>query len=225
MEYLLDTGNLEIIRKYNEVLPVTGVTSNPSILKAEGRIPFFERLKEIRNVIGAEKSLHVQVTRMDCEGMLREADAILSKVDDRVFIKIPTTEQGLKAMQILKAGGTGVTATAIYTRTQGLMAIAAKADFIAPYCNRMAALDIDFRETIALLRQAINENNAATKILAASFHSIEQVNSAFAAGAQAVTVAPDLLLPALQTACVSSALDTFADDWKAVHGDAAIFDL
>ncbi len=41
MEFLLDTANLEAIRRYNEIFPVTGVTSNPSILKAEGKVDFF----------------------------------------------------------------------------------------------------------------------------------------------------------------------------------------
>ena len=56
-------------------------------------------------------------------------------VDDAVYIKIPTTEEGLKAMRALKAEGVHVTATAIYSKIQGFMAIACGADFIAPYYN------------------------------------------------------------------------------------------
>lgn len=42
-------------------------------------------------------------------------------------------EQGLKAIRILKVEGVSVTATAIYTKIQGILAIEAGADFIAPY--------------------------------------------------------------------------------------------
>ena len=45
MEYLLDTANLESIKKYNDYLPITGVTSNPSILKSEGKINFFSHME------------------------------------------------------------------------------------------------------------------------------------------------------------------------------------
>lgn len=81
--------------------------------------------------------------------MVKEAHAILKNVDDAVYIKIPTTEEGLKAMRALKAEGVHVTATAIYSKIQGFMAIACGADFIAPYYNRMENLDIDSCDTIA----------------------------------------------------------------------------
>ncbi len=45
MELLFDTGNLEEIKEYMEYYPITGVTSNPSILKAEGKIEFFKHLR------------------------------------------------------------------------------------------------------------------------------------------------------------------------------------
>ena len=40
MELMLDTANLERIRSLEPVLPFVGVTSNPSILKSEGRVDF-----------------------------------------------------------------------------------------------------------------------------------------------------------------------------------------
>ena len=130
MELLFDTANLEEIKMYSQYYPITGVTSNPSILKAEGNVDLYGTLREIRKVIGMEKSLHVQVLAEDADGMLKEAEAVLKNVDDKVFIKIPATEEGLKAMMLLKSKGIGVTATAIYTEIQGFMAIMAGADFI-----------------------------------------------------------------------------------------------
>ena len=37
MEFMLDTLNLEEIKKWSEVLPLAGVTSNPTIAKKEGK--------------------------------------------------------------------------------------------------------------------------------------------------------------------------------------------
>ena len=169
MEFLFDSANLEAIQTYSACFPITGVTSNPSILKAEGKIDLFEHMRKIRQIIGPDKTLHMQVIAEDCEGMLKEAHAILKNVDDAVYIKIPTTEEGLKAMRALKAEGVHVTATAIYSKIQGFMAIACGADFIAPYYNRMENLDIDSCDTIAAFRQMIDEDDSNTKILAASF--------------------------------------------------------
>lgn len=99
MEYLLDTANLETIRKFIEYFPITGVTSNPTIVKREGNIDFIAHMNKIRSIIGQNRTLHIQVTATDVEGMLRDADAILNKVDNQVFIKVPVTMEGLKVIK------------------------------------------------------------------------------------------------------------------------------
>ncbi len=225
MELLFDTANIEEIKKYMQIYPITGITSNPSILKAEGKIDFFKQLKEIREVIGKDKTLHVQITTNTAEEMILEADAILTNVDKDVYIKIPTTEEGLKAMRALKEKGVGVTATAIYTKFQGLMAILAGADFIAPYCNRMENLDVDFEDCIESFRYAIEENNSSCKILAASFKNIAQVNKAFMAGAQTATVQPAMLHSVFEMAAVKKAEEDFKKDWESVQGQVSITEL
>ncbi|MFP3153806.1 fructose-6-phosphate aldolase [Lachnospiraceae bacterium ZAX-1] len=218
MELLFDTANIEEIKKYSQCYPITGVTSNPSILKSEGKIDFFPHFREIRQIIGMDKSLHIQVIAQRAEDMIEEAAMILKNVDTRVFIKIPTTEEGLKAMMVLKSKGIGVTATAIYTKIQGFAAIMADADFIAPYCNRMSNLEVDYEDAIAAFRQMIDGNNANCKILAASFKNIKQVTNAFLAGAHTATVQPELLHDSFSMAAVTKAVADFKADWENVQG-------
>lgn len=225
MEYLFDTANIEEIKKYGEMFPITGVTSNPSIIKAEGKIDFFRHFKEIRKVIGREKSLHVQVLAQDAQGIIDEAKAILAGVDNDVFIKIPVTPVGLKAMRLLKAEGVGVTATAIYTKMQGFLAMEADADFIAPYYNRMQNMDIDPEEVIAAFAQMIDRYDYPTKILAASFKNMGQVNSAFACGAQAATLQPTLMVDAFRMPAIQKAVDDFTADWEGIFGKVSIAEL
>lgn len=225
MKYLVDTANLGMIEKCNDLLPVNGVTSNPSIIKKEGKIDFFPHFRKIRSIIGKEKSLHIQILAQDSTGILREVQTILEKVDKDVFIKIPTTPEGLKAMRLLKSKGVGVTATAIYTKTQGLMAMEAGADYLAPYFNRMENLDIDAADTIAFFADMIAVHGYNTQILAASFKNIAQVNTAFKCGAQVATVAPDILLNAFAVPSIQKAVDDFRADWKGIFGDTSICDL
>ena len=104
MKYLLDTANLDAIRYYTDIFPIAGVTSNPSIVKKEGKIDFFAHMNEIRSIIGMDKTLHIQVTALDTDGILRDADTILKKVDDQVCIKVPVTLEGLKAIKALIHG-------------------------------------------------------------------------------------------------------------------------
>lgn len=225
MEFLFDTANLEMIEKYAEIFPYTGVTSNPTIVKAEGSIEFFAHFRRVRKLIGENRTLHIQVLAQDCETILKEADAILSHIDSNVYIKIPTTEQGLKAMQRLKSQGVGITATAIYSKIQGFLAIAAGADYIAPYCNRMENMDIDAFDTIASLAQMIAEQDVPAKIVAASFKNIAQVNRAFESGAHTVTVNPSLLHEAFGMAAIGKAVDQFSSDWDALYHGKDILDM
>ena len=111
MELLLDTANLEAIKKYCDYYNIIGVTTNPTILSREKGL-FFETYEAIRMIIGAEKQLHVQVTARKCEEMLKEAETITSRLGKDVYIKVPVVEEGVKAMKLLKEAGFNVTATA-----------------------------------------------------------------------------------------------------------------
>ena len=224
MEFLFDTANIKEIKTYGECFPYIGVTSNPSIIKAEGRINFFSHFREIRSIIGYERSLHIQVLASDYDGILREADAILSHVDERVYIKIPVTENGIKAIQTLKKRDVHTTATAIYLKIQGFMAINAGADFIAPYCNRMENQNIEPLDTISAFAKMIAKGYS-TKILAASFKNMAQVNEALIAGAHTVTLQPALLHDIFGMAAIHKTVDDFKKDWVSVFGNEGILDM
>ena len=170
MELLLDTANLEAIKKYNDYYNVIGVTTNPTILSRE-KGPFFETYEKIRSVIGEEKQLHVQVTARKCEEMLKEAETILSRLGKDVYIKVPVVEEGVKAMKILKERGCNVTATAVVSVQQAFLAGSVGADYVAPYVNRMANLNIDPYEAVARIRNLFDNQAIATKILGASLRT------------------------------------------------------
>jgi transaldolase len=125
-------------------------------------------------------------------------------------------------MRLLKDEGIGVTATAIYSKTQGMLAIAAGADYIAPYFNRMESLDIDTSATIKSLAKFIDRHGAKCKIMAASFKNVAQVSAAFEAGAAAVTLPPFLLRAALGAPDVVQAVNAFAQDWFDTFGTTTL---
>ncbi len=224
MEYLLDTANINEIKTYCDFLPIAGITSNPSILKKEGKIDFFGHMRAIREIIG-KHPLHIQVTATDVQGMLRDAEAIAQHVDKKAYIKVPTNLEGLKVIGILKKQGYNVTATAIYSTAQGLLAMEAGADCLAPYYNRMENLNINPEEVIRSFAAMIDRYGYKTQIIAASFKNMGQVNKAFLAGAQAATVDPSILKSALMMPDIQKAIDDFDSDWKSVYGDQNIADL
>lgn len=218
MEILFDTANIAAIEEMTPLYPVSGVTSNPTIIKAEGRIDFYAHFRRIREIIGPDRTLHVQVLAQTAQGIVDDAHRLQEMIDPQVYVKIPTTEQGIHAISLLKAEGANVTATAIYSKAQGMLAIAAGADYIAPYFNRMESLDIDTSSTIKSLGKFTDRHSAGAKIMAASFKNVAQVSAALEAGAHAVTLQPALLRAALSTPDVRQAVDAFAQDWHDTFG-------
>ena len=224
MELLLDTANLDAIKKYNDYYAITGVTTNPTILARE-KGPFFETYDAIRAIIGPKKQLHVQVTSKNCDEMLKEAEAITARLGKDVFIKVPVIEEGVKAMKLLKESGYFVTATAVVSVQQAFLAGSVGADYVAPYVNRMATLNIDPFETVSRIRNIFDNQNISTKILGASYKNTQQVMLTYEAGAEAATVAPDLLTAMCSNVVTDSWVDRFEKDWEDLYGKCKIFEL
>lgn len=203
-------------------MPLAGVTSNPTIIKREGELDFFEHLKKVRELIGPQPSLHVQVVAKDTAGMVAEAKKLQAELGGNLYIKIPVTQEGLVAIKHLKQADFKVTATAIYTTMQGLLALEAGADYLAPYYNRMENLDTDPVALIAQLASAREKSTQKGKILAASFKNASQVTKALGAGAQAVTAGSDIYAASLADPAIAKAVSDFAIDWKTSQKRAGI---
>ena len=219
MEFIIDTVNLEEIKEAVEYLPIVGVTSNPSIVKKTNPQDFFKHMKEIRKIIGQERSLHIQVISKDYDTIIKEAHRILKEVDDKVYIKVPVSYEGIKAIKLLKEEGINVTATAVYDLMQAYMALEAKADYIAPYVNRIGNLGADPFELINELSNRIIMDGYESKIVAASFKGVQQVKDALNNGAQAVTVPVEVLKQIFANPNIEKAVNDFNQDWYSMYGD------
>ena len=131
MLYIIDTANVDQIRRCNEFFPIAGVTTNPTIISKEKR-DFVELIKEIRSIIGPDKMLHVQTTQEKCSDIIAEAEALRDIAGDNFYVKIPIGPEGLKATMALAKRGINVTVTAIFTQQQAMLAASAGAKFVAP---------------------------------------------------------------------------------------------
>ena len=217
MKLIIDDANVEAIKALYEYFPVDGVTTNPSILAKSGRNPY-DVLGEIREIIGQDAELHVQVISKDSEGMIKEAQIIREKLGEKTYIKIPTTREGLKAMKALKKDGVNVTATAIYTAQQAFLAGKAGADYAAPYVNRIDNLSGDGVQTAKNIHDLFQVNGLKTQVLAASFKNTRQVLELARHGIGGATVGTAVFEALLDNACVDHAVEAVITDFEACHG-------
>lgn len=223
--FLLDTANIQNISSFIEMIPLEGVTSNPSIIKKEGQIDFFKHMRQIREIIGSERDLHIQVSSNNYEEIIEDAKRIVKEIDKDVYIKIPVDAEGLKAISTLKGLGYKVTATAVYTKFQAYLAIESQADYIAPYYNRCKNLNIDPDNLINEVSQYILRSGSSTKILGASYKNIEQVNKSIHSGADFVTLDPELYEAGLSIPSIQKAKEDFKKDWESIYHQKNISNL
>ena len=216
MLYLLDTAEIEKIEKAFELYPLDGVTTNPSIIAKENK-DFISLLNQIRDIIGEDKMLHVQVLAEKAEKMIKEAKYLNNKIGGNLYIKIPVTDQGIKAIKNL-GNEIKITATAIFTPQQALMAAKAGADFAAPYVNRISNTNVSGIKVVSEIAQLLKENNLETKILAASFKNIQQIHEVTLNGAQAITAGTELIEKLLEHSGTTASIEQFIKDWEAVYG-------
>lgn len=212
MKLIIDHANLEKIKEMYSYYPVDGVTTNPSILAKENRNPY-EVLKEIREFIGKDGELHVQVISKIAEDMVKEAYKIIEVLGQNTYVKIPVTREGLKAIKILSKEGINITATAIYTQMQGYLAGKAGAKYAAPYVNRIDNLGANGIQAAKDIHDIYIKNGIKTEVLAASFKNSQQVLELAKYGIGAATVSPDVMEGLIKLDAVECAVQAFINDF------------
>lgn len=224
MEYILDTADIESIRHCNEFYPLAGVTTNPSIIANENT-NFWDLVKEIRSIIGHDKLFFVQTVQKTADKIVEEAILLNEKSGGEFCVKIPISEEGLKATMKLKSLGIKVLVTAIFTPAQALIAAKAGADYVAPYVNRLDNIVADGCNVVAEIVEQFKHYNLSCKVLAASFQTAEQVHKCAAVGCQCITVSSDILKAVITYPMTDAAIEGFEKDWKKVYGDKTILDF
>ncbi|MBO5275366.1 MAG: fructose-6-phosphate aldolase [Clostridia bacterium] len=224
MMYIIDTANLDSIRHCVEYYPVDGVTTNPTIISRENA-DFPKLIKDIRSIIGADRQFHIQVTGSTSRDIIREALAIRDFIGGNLYIKVPISAEGLRATVELKKLGLKVTETAIFTQQQALIAAKAGADFVAPYVNRLDNIVSDGVNVVGEIVQLFKEYNLPSKVLAASFKTVEQIHKIAMAGSHAITISPELFDTLTYHPMTLYAIDDFVADWESVYGKKTILEM
>ena len=152
MKFFLDTANVEEIKRINNLGLCDGVTTNPSLIKKEGR-DFKEVITEIASIV--KGPISAEVTSYDYERMVKEAIEI-SKWAENIVVKIPMTEDGLKAINTLSKKGIKTNCTLIFSLSQGLMAAKAGATYISPFIGRIDDMGEDGGELIYKLKKVLD---------------------------------------------------------------------
>ena len=217
MYYLADTANVDELKKLFSFFPLEGVTTNPTILAAEGK-KLSKILPELVKIV-QDKMLHVQLYSKNAEKMVDEALKYKSLVGDkcRFYAKIPVTEEGYRAMPMLRRKSIGVTATAVFTQQQALVASRAGANFVAPYVNRLDNISSHGIDVVRAIVQTFNEYKLPSKVLAASFKTVDQIHRVTLTGCYSATISYELLQRLSHHPMTDMSVEGFDRDGKGLY--------
>lgn len=211
MKFFLDTANIEEIKRINELGLVDGVTTNPSIIAREGK-DFETVIKEICTIVSGPVS--AEVTSSDSDEMVDQARG-LAKWAPNIIVKIPMTEEGLRAVHILSQEGIKTNVTLIFSAVQGLMAAKAGATYVSPFLGRLDDIASDGVSLVKNLREIFDNYGIQTEIISASIRNTGHVEKVAKAGSDIATI-PGKLFPKLWShPLTDNGLAAFAADWQA----------
>jgi len=193
MRIFIDSSNPEIWQKFHRLGFVYGATTNPLILKKDGRqctLKTYEELIDNATSIGL-KELQIQATGATAEELIHSGNEIAA-LWGNIVVKIPLTIAGLQAANVLRRQNTRITLTAAYSTHQMIAATALGADYIAPYYGRLLEAE---KDADSILQSMLNIQAAspdAPRILVASIRSIAQLEALATNGHNTFTLSPDV---------------------------------
>lgn len=214
MEFLLDSANIEEVKEAWEMGVIAGITTNPSLVAKEGK-EFIPLLKDLARIV--QGPISAEVIALDLENMLAEARE-LANLHPNIVIKIPMTEDGLKAVKVLKEEGIQTNVTLVFSSMQALLAARAGATYVSPFLGRLD----DIGENGLFLLEDICEiyqvHGLDTKIIAASIRNPVHVTEAARLGADYATVPYKVLLQLFKHPLTDAGIEKFLADWEKQKG-------
>jgi TalC/MipB family fructose-6-phosphate aldolase len=219
MKLLLDTANLEDIKKFGNSTLVAGVTTNPSLMAKEEKGDYFEKLKEIAAVVRAYpgfKHLSVEVTTLDPSQMIDQAcqlEEILGKKGNEtsvdLHVKIPVMPETMRVLSALRQRGVATNATACMTALQAKFAADAGANIVSFFYNRIIDGQGDANQVLSDFHSMKPHH---VKVICGSIRKPEDIQKCWFSGSDYVTAAPAIIEKALLHPQTTLAINKFQED-------------
>ncbi|MBI4540002.1 MAG: fructose-6-phosphate aldolase [Gemmatimonadetes bacterium] len=212
MKIFVDTADLTEIRRATEAGLIDGVTTNPSLLSAvAGDDDPKELLREIAETVNGPVS--AEVVAVESGAMLVQGRR-LAAIHDHIVVKVPMTEDGLRACRCLRAEGIRVNVTLCFSAPQALLAAKAGATYMSPFVGRLDDIGESGMEIVSQVRQVYDRYGIETEVLAASLRHPRHVIEAMMLGADVATVPPKVLFQLLRHPLTDTGLENFLKDWR-----------
>ncbi len=214
MKFFIDTANVEEIRKAWEIGVIDGVTTNPSLISKENSDPI-GLLKEICSIV--DGPISAEAVSLKADGMVREAEE-LAKIHENIVVKIPMTEDGLRAVKRLSSEGIKTNVTLIFSASQALLAAKAGATYVSPFVGRLDDISHIGMELVRDIQDIYENYFFDTEVIVASIRNPLHVVEAAKMGADIATIPYSVITQLIRHPLTDIGIEKFLKDWEKVKG-------
>src|SRR5262245_25611178 len=161
--FFLDSSDPKEIKEISAWGVIGGVTTNPLILAREaGNVDLEQRIREVVAVSSGHVS--VELTTEDERSMLEEARRYHGWAPDRICIKVPFSEQGLRGAHTLAAARVATNVTCLMSFNQAYLSALAGGTYVSLFSGRIRDMGYDARPIIASTRAQIDREGLGARI-------------------------------------------------------------
>lgn len=153
----------------------------------------------------------VDVAAVDSDEMYREAKE-LARISDHVVVQLPLVEDAIAPMHRLSLEGVGVCANFVFTGAQAVLAAKAGASMV-----RVSLSDLDQHgrtsaDAVNEIRSLLEASDCECDVMVASPGNSTQFSECINAGAQIVSIRPQVLQSLLLHPLTDRGVDRFLSD-------------
>ena len=185
MKLFLDTADVKDIEDRLSTGLISGVTTNPTLIKKSGRNPW----NVYRDIIElGVNDLSIEVHGSTFKQFTENGVIVNENYGNVATIKLPCTIEGLKACKHLTSIGIRVNMTLVFSSSQAILCSLAGATYISPFIGRMDDNSLTGLSLLHDICDVFEKQKVKTQVLAASIRDVQSVGRAFEFGANICTI-------------------------------------
>jgi transaldolase len=213
MAIFIDSSDPKEIKDLYAWGVISGVTTNPLIISKEAPdADLGERIREILAVSWGDVS--VELTTETEKEMLDEAAGYHAWDPQRITIKVPFSETGLRVLHQLVKKNVKTNVTCLMAMNQAYLAALCGATYVSIFSGRVRDMGYDVRPVIAATRDILDREGLKSKIIVGSMRHMMDVNEALEAGAHVPTITPPILRKMVWNPRTIETINEFNTAWK-----------